>query len=423
MIISNPKGTQDFLPPYSEQKHYLETQFRKVVALYGFSEIVTPCFEHTELFLRSTGLTTDIVTKQIYSFTDKGGRDLTLRPEGTPGVVRAFLQNNLKPPLRLFYIGPMFRYEKPQKGRYREFYQLGIEVIGEAHPQTDVEVIEMGLNFFSAVNVKDLVVKVNSVGCALCRNRFRSDLIFYLNTVRDKICEDCKARLERNPLRVFDCKETTCQELYQSAPKIADYLCYDCQNHFQIVLQELTERNLPFELDKMMVRGLDYYTRTTFEYVPSLSTALGAQDSLGGGGRYDNLIEDFGGPKIPAIGFALGLERILIYLGNPTLPRKNLVYLIPLDGESEKQAKQLLRQLRTSEIPAILNLPDKNLRSGLGIADNLSCEYVIIIGSEEMKKQVYTVKQLSTKSQQEVPQDKIIEFFNQTFTKQSTKEF
>lgn len=422
MIISNPKGTQDFLPPLSEQKHYLETQFRKVVALYGFSEIVTPCFEHTELFLRSTGLTTDIVTKQIYSFTDKGGRDLTLRPEGTPGVVRAFLQNNLKPPLRLFYIGPMFRYEKPQKGRYREFHQLGIEVIGEAHPQTDVEVIEMGLNFFSAVNIKDVVVKVNSVGCVLCRNRFRSDLIFYLNNVQDKICEDCKARLERNPLRVFDCKETTCQELYQSAPKIADYLCYDCQNHFQVVLQELTERNLPFELDKMMVRGLDYYTRTTFEYVPSLSTALGAQDSLGGGGRYDNLIEDFGGPKIPAIGFALGLERILIYLGNPTLPRKNLVYLIPLDGESEKQAKQLLRQLRTSEIPAILNLPDKNLRSGLGIADNLSCEYVIIIGSEELKKQVYTVKQLSTKSQQEVPQDKIIEFFKQAFAKQSSRE-
>lgn len=415
MILSNPKGTQDFLPPFSEQKHYVESQFRKIVTLYGFSEIITPCFEHTELFLRSTGLTTDIITKQIYSFTDKGGRDLTLRPEGTPGVVRTFLQNNLKPPMRLFYIGPMFRYERPQKGRYREFYQLGVEVIGEAHPETDVELIEMGLHFFSAVNIRDVIVKVNSVGCRLCRNKFRSDLVLFLNTGQDTICEDCKARLERNPLRVFDCKETNCQELYESAPKVTDYLCYDCQNHFQVVLNELAERNLPFELDKMMVRGLDYYTRTTFEYVPSYQSPLGAQDSLGGGGRYDNLIEEFGGPKIPAIGFALGLERILLCLDNPLSKRKNLVYLIPLDNEAEKLTRQLVKSLRENNIPAVHNPADKNLRSGLGIADNLSCEYAIIVGPEEIKKQIFTVKKLSTKSQQEVSQNQIIDFFQKAF--------
>jgi len=407
MILSNPKGTQDFLPPYSGQKYLVETQFRKVVSLYGFQEIVTPAFEHTELFLRSTGLTTDIVTKQMYQFTDKGGRDITLRPEGTPGVIRTVLQYNLKLPLRLFYIGPMYRYEKPQKGRYREFYQLGVEAIGDSGPDIDVDIIEMGVKFFTGLNLTDIITTVNSVGCPICRPKFRTNLSLFLDKVKDNICGDCKERAERNPLRIFDCKETTCQDVYRDAPKIADYLCYDCQNHFQAVLNELVERKIPFELNKMMVRGLDYYTRTAFEFVCA-GKELGAQDSLGGGGRYDNLVQDFGESKTPAIGFALGLERILLVLGAPS-PARKLIYIITLDEQAQKQGKQLINVLRNANIPALMNTPDKNLRAGLGIADNLFCEYVIIIGSNEMKKNVYTLKNLVKRTQQEIPQDKIIE--------------
>jgi len=408
MILSNPKGTQDFLPPASEQKYCVETVFRNVVALYGFSEIVTPTFEHTELYLRSTGLTTDIITKQIYNFIDKGGRDITLRPEGTPGIVRAVLQNNIKLPTRLFYIGPMFRYERPQKGRYREFYQLGIEVLGEAQSETDVEVIEMGINFFKSIALNDIIVSVNSVGCMVCRPKFRTELVFFLNDHREEICDDCKTRTEQNPLRVFDCKEEKCQMLYQNAPKVVDYLCYDCQQHFQAVLKELVERKVPFQLNKMMVRGLDYYTRTTFEFIPTGSDKLGSQDSLGGGGRYDNLVEDFGGAKTPAIGFALGVERILLSLGAPS-PARKLVYIVPLDAATREQGKQLLTLLRNAKIPALLNPLDKPLRAALGIADTLGCGYVIIIGAEEMKKNIYTLKNLADRTQEQIPQDKIIE--------------
>ncbi|MEO0077272.1 MAG: histidine--tRNA ligase, partial [candidate division WOR-3 bacterium] len=249
MILSNPKGTQDFLPPNSEYKHYIESEFRKVVACYGFREIVTPIFEHTELFLRSTGLTTDIVTKQMYTFTDKGNRSLTLRPEGTPGVIRAILQNNLKLPARFFYIGPMFRYEKPQKGRFREFYQLGVEAVGEAGPAIDVEVIELGVKFFKAIKIENIITILNSVGCQICRPKFRINLGQFLDNVKEKICDECKIRAERNPLRIFDCKELVCQNIYQEAPKITDYLCYECQTHFQAILNELIERKIPFELN------------------------------------------------------------------------------------------------------------------------------------------------------------------------------
>ncbi len=408
MILSNPKGTQDFLPQQSRQKHWIETKFRETVALYGFSEIVTPVFEHTELYLRSTGLSTDIVTKQMYSFVDKGNRELSLRPEGTPGVVRAVLQYQLKLPVRLFYIGPMYRYERPQKGRYREFYQLGVETIGEAIPETDIEIIEMGNRFFNNLGLSNVITKINSVGCPICRPKFRNQLKMFLDKNLSDICEDCKVRAEQNPLRVFDCKEEKCQDIYRDAPKITDNLCFDCQNHFQVVLNELAERKIPFELNKMMVRGLDYYTRTTFEFVLTDSKELGSQDSLGGGGRYDNLVEDFGGPKTPAIGFALGLERIMLALGAPTSIKK-LVYIIPLDSNAYQHGKQLVSTLRNANVSAMLNNPDKNLRAGLGTADTLSCNYVIIIGSNEMNKKVYTLKDLVKRTQQEIPQDKIIE--------------
>ncbi len=344
----------------------------------------------------------------MYTFTDKGNRELTLRPEGTPGVVRAFLQNKLKPPQRLFYIGPMFRYERPQKGRYREFFQLGAEVFGEAQPETDVELIEMAMRFFNEINLNDIIIKINSVGCAVCRPPFRTQLKLFLDKELDKICPDCKVRAEQNPLRVFDCKTESCQKIYEVAPKITDHLCYDCEQHFQVVLKELNHRQLPFELNKMMVRGLDYYTRTTFEFVPSQEEELGSQDSVGGGGRYDNLIEDFGGAKTPAVGFALGLDRILICLGNNIKIQKP-IYIIALDQSVENHAKQLLTILRNANIPALLNQRDKNLRAALGVANNLGCHYVIIIGDNEIENKVYTLKNLVDRTQQQIAQDKTVE--------------
>lgn len=413
MIINNPKGTQDFLPPLSTQKSYLENTFRKIAQLYGFEEIVTPTFEHTELFLRSTGLTTDIVTKQMYTFVDKGNRNLALRPEGTPGVVRAVLQYNLKLPIRLFYIGPMFRYERPQKGRYREFYQLGVEIIGEGQPEAELELIDLAMRYFRELKLEAVVTKINSVGCKVCRPQFRNSLKGFLTDNLSKICEDCKVRAEQNPLRVFDCKEDTCQAIYQSAPKITDHLCYECQKHFQTVLEGLSKRKLPFELDKSLVRGLDYYTRTTFEFVPTGASELGSKDSIGGGGRYDNLVKDFGGPQAPAIGFALGLERILLCLPKPERWRP-LVFIISLDEKADTEAEGLVHKLRDADIPALKSSQVKTLRAGLGLADTLYCKYVIIIGGDELQKKVYTVKNLVDRSQVEVAQDKLIEYLKAT---------
>jgi histidyl-tRNA synthetase len=417
MIINNPKGTQDFLPPQSTQKSYLEAQFRKIVSLYGFSEIVTPTFEHTELYLRSTGLSTDIVTKQMYNFVDKGNRQLTLRPEGTPGVVRAFLQYNLKLPQRLFYIGPMFRYERPQKGRYREFYQLGVEVLGESWAETDVELVEMALHFFKNIGLNEILVKINSVGCSLCRPKFRNHLKEFLEKKLNLLCADCQVRTEQNPLRVFDCKEASCREIYEEAPKITDYLCTDCERHFQKVLEGLSEIRIPFELDKTLVRGLDYYTKTTFEFIPTIKTELGSQDSIGGGGRYDNLVEDFGGSKTPAIGFALGLERILLCLSTPSQWRA-LFFILPLDEESFKHGKELIRKLRAEEIPALLSGPVKNLRTGLSVANTLFYKYVIIIGGNELKRGIYTVKNLQTYTQIEISQKEGLERLKELLSKE-----
>ncbi|MCS7258329.1 MAG: histidine--tRNA ligase, partial [candidate division WOR-3 bacterium] len=343
------------------------------------------------------------------TFVDKGNRNLALRPEGTPGVVRAVLQYHLKTPIRLFYIGPMFRYERPQKGRYREFYQLGVEVIGEGLADTEIELISMAQRFFTAIGLSAVVTKINSVGCEVCRPQFRNILKAFLNQNLSNLCEDCKIRAEQNPLRVFDCKEERCQDLYLQAPKITDRLCYECQKHFQQVLEGLAKQNLPFELDKSLVRGLDYYTRTTFEFVPTGSSELGSKDSIGGGGRYDNLIKDFGGPPTPAIGFALGLERILLCLPKPEKWRK-LVFVIALDEDAQNEGEVVLSKLRNADIPALKSSQIKTLRAGLGLADNLFCKYVIIIGSNELQKKVYTLKNLQEHTQIEISQDKLIEY-------------
>ena len=406
MKYTRPKGTRDISPPESLKKSWVEEIFRKTVGKYGFNEILTPIFEHTELFLRSTGESTDIVTKQMYTFTDQAQRSLTLRPEGTPGVVRAIIENGIKIPARFFYIGPMYRYERPQKGRYREFYQLGIEVIGEASPEIDAEVIEIGYQFFTSVGIQDCTIQINSVGCPECRPEFRQELFNFLSDKKDQICYDCKIRLEKNPLRVFDCKKETCQKIYQAAPKVRNSLCRDCANHFTALTIALNDRDIKYTINDRMVRGLDYYTKTAFEYI---SSKLGAQDSLGGGGRYDNLVEELGGPKTPAIGFALGEDRtILVSEPSKTIIQPKLIAIIYLSEKELANAKELAAELRKAEILVYLNYELKKLRTQMSYADVLKVSHAIIIGEDEIAKGVLTLRNMASGEQQTIPRSEII---------------
>uniref|UniRef100_A0A7C6ECM6 Histidine--tRNA ligase n=1 Tax=candidate division WOR-3 bacterium TaxID=2052148 RepID=A0A7C6ECM6_UNCW3 len=406
MKYTRPKGTRDILPPESLKKYWVEKIFRQIVTRYGFFEITTPLFEPTELFLRSTGESTDIVTKQMYTFTDQAERSLTLRPEGTPGVVRAIIENRVKIPIRLFYIGPMYRYERPQKGRYREFYQLGIEVIGEASPQIDAEVIEIGNEFFRAIGIKDSIIQLNSVGCPKCRPQFRQELVNFLADKKDKICADCQIRLTKNPLRVFDCKNENCQKVYETAPKVRTSLCPECANHFTAVTNELDQRGIRYIINDRMVRGLDYYTKTAFEYI---STKLGAQDSLGGGGRYDNLVEELDGPKTPAIGFALGEERILIVAEPPKdVIQPKLVSIIYLTEKELPYAKELAKELRAAGVSVYLNYELKKLKTQMSYADALKARYACIIGEDEVLKNVVTLRNMETGEQESIPREKIV---------------
>lgn len=406
MKYARSKGTRDILPPESFKKYWVEMIFRQTVSQYGFVEITTPVFEPTELFLRSTGESTDIVTKQMYTFTDQGERSLTLRPEGTPGVVRAIIENSIKLPVRFFYIEPMYRYERPQKGRYREFYQLGIEVIGETSPWLDAEVIEIGARFFAAVGINDCSIQINSVGCPECRPKFRQTLINFLADKKDKICEDCKIRLEKNPLRVFDCKKENCQKIYEDAPKVRQSLCKQCADHFTAVTQALTERNIKYTINDRMVRGLDYYTKTAFEYI---STKLGAQDSLGGGGRYDNLVEELGGPKTPAIGFALGEDRTTLVAEPPeSVMQPKLISIIYFSEKELPYAIKLADELRKVNIPVYINYDLKKLRTQLSYADTLKARYAIIIGEDEIAKGFLTLRDMISGEQQNIPSEEIV---------------
>jgi histidyl-tRNA synthetase len=410
MKYARPKGTRDILPPESFKKYWVETIFRQTVSQYGFVEITTPVFEPTELFLRATGESTDIVTKQMYTFTDQGERSLTLRPEGTPGVVRAIIENSIKLPVRFFYIEPMYRYERPQKGRYREFYQLGIEVIGETSPALDAEVIEIGARFFSAVGIEDCSIQINSVGCPECRPKFRQELLTFLSDKKDKLCFDCNVRLEKNPLRVFDCKKEDCQKIYEDAPKVRQSLCAECANHFASVTKVLTERNIKYNINERMVRGLDYYTKTAFEYI---STKLGAQDSLGGGGRYDNLIEELGGPRTPAIGFALGEDRTILVAEPPeAVMQPKLISIIYFSEKELPYAIKLASELRQAAISVYLNYDLNKLRTQLSFADTLKARYAIIIGEDEIARGVLTLRDMVSGEQQNITNNEIVKKLN-----------
>ena len=402
-----PRGTSDILPKEQAYWRYIEQKVVNACQLYGYERIDAPAFEDTRLFSRSVGEGTDIVEKEMYTFEDRGGNKITLRPEGTAPVCRAYLEHglhNLPQPVKLYYITSIFRYERPQAGRYRQHYQFGYEAIGDDDPVLDAEVIDMAWQFFRSLNLQRLSLQLNSIGCKKCRPGYLAILKdYYASHTRD-LCSDCKTRLKRNPLRLLDCKNDVCQQIANSAPRSIDYLCSYCDEHFNRVKRYLELLDLPFAVNHRLVRGLDYYTRTVFEIQPE---AEGAQTTLGGGGRYDDLIEELGGKPTPAIGFAAGIERIILNLKKqnvpiPPLPRPQ-VFIAYVGDEARDEAIKLAATLRKNGIGVIEAIGNKSLKAQLRQANTLGARYTVIIGEQEVKTGTVILRDMTTAEQKTVP--------------------
>lgn len=400
MKINRPKGTCDILPGESLKWQKVENTIKRAVALFNYKEIRTPIFEHTELFLRGVGDTTDIVDKEMYTFEDKGDRSITLRPEGTASVVRAFVENSIygNPlPAKMYYQGPMFRYSRPQAGRYRQFTQFGVEVLGSNDPNLDGEVVELAMVIFTELGLKNISLEINSVGCPSCRPKHKETLKAFLKPHFQELCETCQSRYEKNPLRVFDCKNPHCQEIIKTAPTITQCLCEDCQTHFTGVKEYLSLVGVQFKIVENMVRGLDYYTKTAFEIV---ANNLGAQSSIGGGGRYDGLVELLGGPATPGIGFALGMERIILAMEEEKLFDQLLeetnVFIITVSENEKKQALEVAAFLRKEGIATSLDVMDRSFRAQLKYSNKIGATHIVTIGEEECLKEIYPLKDMAT---------------------------
>ncbi len=407
-IISLIKGTKDILPPEIKKWQLVEKLARETFELYGYKEIRTPIFEATELFEKGTGETSEVVIKEMYTFIDKGGRSLTLRPEGTPGVVRALIEHRLylKPmPLRFYYIGPMFRYDKPQKGRYRQFHQIGLEVFGEEDPAIDAEVVEIVDFFLKRLRILDTEILINSIGCKKCRPSYLNILKDEAEKYAKELCSDCQRKIQTNPLRIFDCKKEKCRKIADNFPKIIDYLCNECEQHFSKFKDYLELYEIKYRIEPKLARGLDYYTKTVFEVI---SKRLGAQDAVLGGGRYDDLVKIFGGPSLPGIGFAIGAERLISLLPEEFEKEKDFIYVIYLGEEAKREAISLLRFLRMNNIQCIAEFKNKNLKNQLSRANKLNARWVLIIGEEELRKKRYKLKDMEKAIQIEVNKEEIL---------------
>ena len=398
LITKAPKGTVDIVPGESEKWQVVEDVFKSEAALNGFQEIRTPVFEHTELFLRGVGDTTDVVEKQMYTFEDKGGRSVTLRPEGTAGAVRAMLENGLYNagyPVKLYYLTSCYRYEKPQAGRLRELHQFGVEMFGAAEPVADAQVIAMALSAFERLGLEDVGLQLNSIGCPECRKEYHKALKEYFTARKDQLCDTCLSRLERNPMRILDCKSPQCQEVAKGAPKITDYLCEDCQAHFQKVQEYLTALGIEFEIDPGLVRGLDYYTRTVFEF-PSKSLGF----ALGGGGRYDGLVEEVGGKPTPGLGFGLGLDRILMALETQKVefpqPVRCELYIASMGEQAQCKAFQLLNELHRCGIPADTDVCGRGLKAQMKYAGKIGAKFTMVLGDNELEAGRAELKNMET---------------------------
>ena len=393
-MINIPKGTKDVLPDQSYIWQFVEDPARNTAKCFGLKEIRTPVFEHTELFLRGVGETTDVVNKEMYTFEDKGGRSITLKPEGTAGVARSFIENGLQNsalPLKAYYITPCYRYERPQKGRLREFHQFGIEMFGSSKPEADAEVIFAAHTFLDKLGIKGARLEINSIGCKTCRAEYNRALKEYFRPHLDDMCGSCKDRFDKNPLRILDCKEEECRKYTAGAPKILDYLCPDCKEHFEKVKEFLTALNVEFTVNPNIVRGLDYYSRTVFEFV---STEVGTQGTLCGGGRYDGLISELGGGDVPAVGFAAGLERLMLAGINQPEPPVPDIYIAGMDGQTRKKAFEIVNELRAKGVAAECDLMERSVKAQFKYADKIGAYFTSVIGGSELESGTCNIKRM-----------------------------
>ena len=413
-MINIPKGTKDVLPSDIYLWHYVEDTAKRCAEQYGFREIRTPVFEHTELFARGVGDTTDVVTKEMYTFLDKGNRSITLRPEGTAGVARSFTENSLAGgvlPFKAYYVISAFRYERPQAGRLREFHQFGAELYGAAGAHADAEAIALADGFLKSLGLKNITLELNSIGCKECRSRYLAALKEYFRPHIDTMCADCRSRFEKNPMRILDCKEEDCKKVTAGAPKMLDYLCDDCKAHFEEVKALLTAAGIEYVVNPSIVRGLDYYSRTVFEFT---STAAGAQGTVLGGGRYDTLLEQLGSKPVPAVGFAAGIERLLMVIAAQNAPVKEQepldCYLLGMDAQSRKKCFLLAQELRAEGLSCETDLMERSVKAQFKYADKRGVRFVAVVGESELSEGAAEVKDMKNSSSQRVKFDDLAQY-------------
>ena len=409
VIVKKIKGTEDVLPKQSYKWQFIEAVMRDEAKNFGFKEIRTPVFEHTELFQRGVGDTTDVVQKEMYTFDTKGKESVTLRPEGTAGAARAVLEHSLTNeglPIKAYYLTSCYRYEKPQAGRLREFHQFGIEEYGTSSPLADAEVISLADSIFKRLQIENLHLEINSIGCPECRPVFHNALKSYFADYKDELCETCLTRLDKNPMRILDCKSPVCSKIAEGAPKITDYLCEECENHFAKVREYLEIAGIGYTVNPTIVRGLDYYTKTVFEFV---SDAIGSQGTVCGGGRYDGLIEELGGQKLPSLGYAMGLERLLMVMENQGIeipePEPCALYIAGLGDNAQSKAFELIGAVRNTGLPAETDVVGRGLRAQMKYADKIGARFSMVIGDNELLENKANVKNMTTGEQTELSLD------------------
>ena len=409
MLIKKPKGTKDILPEEVYKWKYIENAFSNLCSIFGYKQIRTPVFEYTELFQRGVGESTDIVQKEMYTFTDKGGRSITLRPEGTAGIVRSYIENGMdsyQKPIKLFYNVSAYRYENVQKGRYREFNQMGVEVFGAKSPDIDVEIIGMIQRFLDEIGIENVKLNINNIGCPKCREKYNQKLKEYVKPHLDKMCSDCQKRYEKNPLRIIDCKIESCKKITKNAPALLDYICDECFKHFEGVKSGLENIGVEYYVDKNIVRGLDYYTKTVFEFV---SENVGTQGTICAGGRYDDLIKQCGGPQTPGIGFAIGTERLLMEMENSkiTIPKDQPtdVFIASIGKKADLYVEKTIFELRKLGIRAEKDLMERSLKSQLKYAGKINCRYYLVFGEDEISRKKAVLKNMNTGNEKEIKID------------------
>ncbi len=409
VITKKIKGTEDVLPKQSYRWQFVENIMREEAAKFGFKELRTPVFEHTELFARGVGDTTDVVQKEMYTFDTKGGESVTLRPEGTAGAARALLEHSLTNeglPIKAYYLTSCYRYEKPQAGRLREFHQFGIEEYGTSSPLADAEVISLADSIFKRLQIENLHLEINSIGCPECRPNFHKALKEYFSEYKDELCGTCLTRLDKNPMRILDCKSPVCSKIAEGAPKITDFLCEECRDHFAQVQNYLRIAGIDFKVNPTIVRGLDYYTKTVFEFV---SDAIGSQGTVCGGGRYDGLIEQLGGQHLPSLGYAMGIERLLMVMDNQGIeipaPAPCAIYIAGLGDNAQTKAFELIQAVRSCGLSAETDVVGRGLRAQMKYADKIGAQFSMVIGDNELDENKAKVKNMTTGEQTELPLD------------------